>query len=578
MNMPHTIADQPNTHHIAHASVFQPGTFDELACSPLPGHSQQPATVNIKRDLSVGIHGLPVEILRAIFLLRIEPWYDLAALQIAQVCSYWRAIALSFPQLWRTISFCRIPPRCAKLYYERAGNLPLKLLHCDPMHRKVDRELFNARDCTIETLDLTVGYILSPYIDDRPLPDKSAMLKFLTTKPASSWTAMTDLSLSTPSLPGRMSLVLNKPLFQGQTPSLRHLSLRHVRMPWNSGFYRNLESLNIEINGDGVSPLDKNVSAILQDCPRLHSLTLDLFSKTGQPWRTHVHKPSAKRINLPYLRYLSLKMPASWMYRLLEPIDVDTELCDVRINLKLPTDSDMRQPIEDVVELLQSDIIIRAVFPRITRMIVDGRLSVLGYKVEQHGEKSATLACLEVQLVYYHSEPYHINLLDRIFEILRTYVQLPLQEIVLSPGIFCRPGPIPPVPPTSLLPCRHFAIDNTPTISRFLSYPALVGEPETLDRRFTQELQLLSLRGAELTLGNISTLVEVCKRIRSLQLLRFDTVTFLLSEENSMDDISDRLGELGIKVESRHCQALTESAPVHVRAIDCHLEISGNHA
>ncbi|KAJ3746092.1 hypothetical protein DFH05DRAFT_1483685 [Lentinula detonsa] len=81
------------------------------------------------------VNHLPVELLRQIFLYSLPDQYwrfhiPPPQLVLAQVCSYWRSVAISYPELWST--FIIVDPikrhiSMTKLWLERAGQHPLTL-------------------------------------------------------------------------------------------------------------------------------------------------------------------------------------------------------------------------------------------------------------------------------------------------------------------------------------------------------------------------------------------------------------------------------------------------------------------
>ncbi|KAF9072429.1 hypothetical protein BDP27DRAFT_413084 [Rhodocollybia butyracea] len=142
------------------------------------------------------INYLPVELLREIFILCLpdETWthllnasdppapYPPCQLTLSQVCSYWRRVALSFPDLWSTIIVispgpCHVP--LVELWLERSGQLPLTFYidnrNCDTWEK----------ECASITAAEDVIYLLRPHVRRW----KSATFKLFARLQPLSWSA-----------------------------------------------------------------------------------------------------------------------------------------------------------------------------------------------------------------------------------------------------------------------------------------------------------------------------------------------------------------------------------------------------
>ena len=237
-------------------------------------------------------------------------------LDITSVCSLWRSLALEYPALWTTIDLANMSLSYATLSCERAKPLPLTIRFRAP--GVFSQQLVYSNLSNIQSLQVECDY-------EHSLMEQLEQLLITPTSPALhlarfSWTHRGESRVST----------LRKPLFGGMTPQLRHIELKCIRMPWAHGFYLNLDTLSIhDCPLDAVG--DINICHVLEDCPHLRVLDLDL---RGPPLMST--PVSMSTVSLPYLQQLALKMPAAHLYRLLRSIDAHS-LFDVRIDVEAVT-------------------------------------------------------------------------------------------------------------------------------------------------------------------------------------------------------------------------------------------------
>ncbi|KAF8871581.1 hypothetical protein BD779DRAFT_457942 [Infundibulicybe gibba] len=249
------------------------------------------AAIHHHRNALIPISRLPPEILSRIFVFhaQIEPWKWLeAALTSTRVCRRWRQIGLDCPGLWSRID-CRSAAWMAVMM-ERSRSVPLSLviierddigpqrvtLIADNLHRFKSLDLHIPDANTHRFLELLGG----------PVP----LLEYLSIVYV-----------------GHATFAFPSEFLGGSAPSLRHIKLiTHSYVPWNSGLFANLVTLNVNAEGEPDGPLAPSIERLLSALarmPRLETLILCgcLPPPTSSTTITHV--------NLPNLDFLWTKGP-----------------------------------------------------------------------------------------------------------------------------------------------------------------------------------------------------------------------------------------------------------------------------
>ncbi|KAF7334556.1 hypothetical protein MVEN_02285500 [Mycena venus] len=182
------------------------------------------------------IYSLPPEIIAEIFINFVPTYPEfppysgvLSPLVLGRVCRHWRAIALSTPALWSSLSLAVSDPDAVqtekldllRTWLARSGNCPLSLSLTGPTTSDFFTQFIETAvaHCTRWAhLDLLIPFDSLHLLQDHPMP----LLRDLTIGP-------TDL---------RHDVDFTLPLFIDNAPQLRHVVLTScflnatIRLPW----------------------------------------------------------------------------------------------------------------------------------------------------------------------------------------------------------------------------------------------------------------------------------------------------------------------------------------------------------
>ncbi|KAG9029750.1 hypothetical protein FRB95_004952 [Tulasnella sp. JGI-2019a] len=204
---------------------------------------------------------------------------------LAFVCHEWREIVHTTPSLWTYISADH--PETASLEcLARSDQAPLRISVEYPLFQFPARHKFKTRiihevhrwkSADISDMDIE----LLRELEQRPAP----LLEMLDIR-------------------GNMgSAAVMRNLFCGSASRLRHLSLTHFRIPWDSSLLSHLRTLSIGYWRDD-GPSVQQVVHILQSCPDLTIFDLCL--------RPELHPgpipPGVSTVDLPQLEHLSISV------------------------------------------------------------------------------------------------------------------------------------------------------------------------------------------------------------------------------------------------------------------------------
>ncbi|KAH9925361.1 uncharacterized protein BXZ73DRAFT_103246 [Epithele typhae] len=197
------------------------------------------------------IHSLPPELIRSIFELSVysqpDPDHRLhsqhtAEVTISHVCHQWRQIALDNPLLWTQIHFR------TKAHYERADKTPSKSIR-PPLPRRLP-PVFN----------VVLPYIRlwrELHLKVADLPCKQKAREVLSTcGVAPNLRTLQLWHVQDWQTPERLFNHIGPApvvVFGGELPSLKHIILQGVNLPWHSSpFLRGLTSVEFALHSDNV--------------------------------------------------------------------------------------------------------------------------------------------------------------------------------------------------------------------------------------------------------------------------------------------------------------------------------------
>ncbi|KAH9943810.1 hypothetical protein B0H21DRAFT_474686 [Amylocystis lapponica] len=213
---------------------------------------------------------------------------SIMGIALSHVCRYWRTMALSSPQLWTFFHIvAHTKPAMLREFLARSGMAPLTVLFEGPdtywisvEHMRVNARILAPHAHRIAEFEAT-----------KLLQGDARCMLALFTAPAP---CLRTLRLHVDEYMSEMEHI---PVFAGQMPSLRNVSIDGLSLPWVP--YSNLTSL--VISHHPAPPLTELVS-VLQHCPDLELLVLVLRVVSGDE---DVAEPSP--IALPRLQRLALE-------------------------------------------------------------------------------------------------------------------------------------------------------------------------------------------------------------------------------------------------------------------------------
>lgn len=292
-----------------------------------------------KRNRSLPVNRLPAEILGIIFSIcaRSESaqthWR--MVIIMSHICSQWRAVSINFPALWGTsMELTGMSLPMAKLFFERAGTLPVKILRSNSL---VDMDVLT--QVVFNNFHRVASLCMAVGEDD-------VSQKLIASDPPLIGTELDRVVFQLVKRGKRSSsapvpIVMPSRLFGSSAPNIRHMKLDRIRMPWNTGFYVSLSTLKVSNHvAGGRSSQDSSILLALRDCPNLKVLDLHLVYP-NRDWHASTDillrsQPKQHPRKFVSLHTIKLDVPTPYVRHLLSHIKADG-LRVLFINMQRPS-------------------------------------------------------------------------------------------------------------------------------------------------------------------------------------------------------------------------------------------------
>ncbi|KAI0919604.1 hypothetical protein AcV5_001625 [Taiwanofungus camphoratus] len=269
-------------------------------------HQTYPQTLDVLYNSSLPVNQLPNELLVEIFSCVKERDGDMQWMKFTGVCGYWRAVAVSTPKLWSQIDLGK-GVAFLRLCLERSQNAAADIF-CRTWVLETPEivEALLPHVHRIRSLRMSTTESLHPSLEELlpllnfPMP----RLETLVLNPSNPYNNWQDE-------------LLFKPIVN-QFPSLQHLSLSFVGIPWKSPVYKGLRSLSLSNHGK-CPPLSIDAFLnMMEACPCLEQLALSESGPSPPPEVDTAPYPPPKRVvSLPKLRQLEvMNVPVNVSYLL----------------------------------------------------------------------------------------------------------------------------------------------------------------------------------------------------------------------------------------------------------------------
>ncbi|KAJ7195898.1 hypothetical protein GGX14DRAFT_199222 [Mycena pura] len=234
------------------------------------------ASLKAHRNSIAPISRLPTELLVDIFL-RLP---DLPCKIIMNVCHHWHAISSATPALWTRIELHSWDRQHFRSQLRLSGGLPLT----------VSIRMLDSRRAASSVLE-HAGRIASLCIWGRD----EYVLHFMQEMRHFAFPLLRSLELH-PAVNDSIGIegnnVMPPELLSGRMPILLELGVYRIDGPWQS--LRALQSLSLR---PAVELPMHTLLAVLEDCPDMHMLDLDMAAGRALPGRCHpVHLPRLRRL------------------------------------------------------------------------------------------------------------------------------------------------------------------------------------------------------------------------------------------------------------------------------------------
>lgn len=236
---------------------------------------------------------------------------------VSHVCRAWRSLALCTPWLWRRIHLDhRMDMWTERVHRAKACSLDVKLLPLFVSSGTVYRQFLDPSTAQ------WYMYLIVPTIQRW----RSLEIRFTHYTPFLWNAALTELcsrSSKARAAPNLEELTLVYPsnddakefcLFSGFAPRLKRVTIDGVRLSWTPSLFQNLTYLDYSHHGftAGTHAIHEMIS-LLRISSRLEELVICWPSRRGVDslLPQALHSPALRRVTLPYLRTLRLKVDSS---------------------------------------------------------------------------------------------------------------------------------------------------------------------------------------------------------------------------------------------------------------------------
>jgi hypothetical protein len=295
-------------------------------------HREAICSLQRRRNSRIAINTLPIEILGRIFLHHICPAlqrilpgseYDhklfQGAIAFSQVCSHWRSVALSTPNLWTTLRY--FEENWIAELLDRSKDAPLMVYMPDSLPANVTTSILNRlpRICELRLdVDESLSALTVTYLRHYSAP-------------------LVEAATFCARAHNKYDLILPDDLFARNAPRLRSLILNNISLHWDMPILANLTELEVLLsvssNGPHI-PAIHEVLGGLAHMPYLRSLHLSSFS--SQVSSLHLEGILAC---LPLLKDLSITGKFTPVCALLRRLEWSS-LSQIHVKMLLDDDGD----------------------------------------------------------------------------------------------------------------------------------------------------------------------------------------------------------------------------------------------
>jgi hypothetical protein len=256
-----------------------------------------------RRNALAPVSSLPIEVIAAIFsFLRLpaigtsplggKPDHHLAWIRVAHVCHQWREIVLNQPLFWSHVDFTNLTLAGAAEILARAKKAPLHLeaktagSHWDDARFSAFEKELLPRVSHIRHLSIsTEAVFLRRTLEGLTSP--APILECL------------SLSLPVPSF----RVFVPDTLFNGTSPRLSCLELRHCDISWKSPLLKGLRFLELRTPSEDARPSLTDWLDALDEMPQLKRLVLHSASPISPPFCSF---DVGRTVTLPLLTHLDI--------------------------------------------------------------------------------------------------------------------------------------------------------------------------------------------------------------------------------------------------------------------------------